>query len=427
MEARTIAIVGLNASGKTMLAERLRREYSSDSLRYISFCDTYGTATDRGYYLQQRWNQHDIDTETPTVETALERSFLLSGPDNKERRMLQEQLYESMGMGNLLKEYVISLSSGELRKMQLVKTLMANPSIIIIDNPFIGLDAEARKTVSSKLLKLKERGIKLFILVARENEIPQYVDEIIWTTPESRFRDLHKGKTGSNSVMKKVTAPDFAKEIVRLNQISIKYSGRTILDKLSWTVREGEHWALSGRNGSGKSTLLSLICADNPQGYACDISMFGHKRGTGESIWEIKRNIGYVSPEMHRSYQRNIPAVNVVASGLKDTIGLYVRPNTAERELCREWMKRFGIDNLAEKPFLHLSSGEQRMILVCRAFVKSPSLLVLDEPMHGLDVRNQKTVKDIIEDYCSDKQRTMIMVTHNEEELPPCIDHYLRL
>jgi molybdate transport system ATP-binding protein len=425
MEASTIAVVGLNASGKTMLAERLRREYSSDSVRYVAFCDSYGTSTDRGYYLQQRWNQHDIDSETPSVADVIERSFLLSGSDTPERRELQRSLIDTLGIGSLLNQYIIALSSGELRKVQMLKTLMARPRVIILDNPFIGLDTEARQLLNELLLQLKKQGIKVYLLVSRRSEIPEFADEIIWTTPEEYFNKtplsthVYKRRDDANGV----NSP----EVIRLNDVTVGYSGHTILDRLSWTVRKGEHWALTGRNGSGKSTLLSLICADNPQSYACDISLFGHQRGSGESIWDIKRNIGYVSPEMHRSYQRDIPALNIVASGIKDTIGLYVKPTAQEKELCQQWMSRFGIDELADRSFMRLSSGEQRLLLVCRAFVKSPALLVLDEPMHGLDLVNQQKVKDIIDEYCEAPQHTLIMVTHYEEELPQCIDHRLRL
>ena len=166
--------------------------------------------------------------------------------------------------------------------------------------------------------------------------------------------------------------------VLRLKGVTIRYGDRTILRNLDWEVRQGEHWALTGDNGSGKSTLLSLICADNPQGYACDIELFGRRRGTGESIWDIKRNIGYVSPEMHRSYYRNIPALDIVASGLFDTVGLCRRPDESGRAQCLEWMERFGITSLAQRNFLALSSGEQRMCLVARAFVKNPPLLVLE-------------------------------------------------
>ena len=192
-------------------------------------------------------------------------------------------------------------------------------------------------------------------------------------------------------------------------------------------VRKGEKWALTGDNGSGKSTLLSLICADNPQSYACDISLFGRKRGTGESIWEIKKHIGYVSPEMHRAYLKNLPVIDIVASGLHDSVGLYVRPKPEDKLACEHWLMMFDIMHLKDRSFLQLSSGEQRMVLLARAFVKEPDLLILDEPLHGLDTYNREKVRGIINSYCQDKSITLIMVSHYEEEFPECITHQIHL
>ena len=196
---------------------------------------------------------------------------------------------------------------------------------------------------------------------------------------------------------------------------------------MDWTVRQGECWAISGENGAGKSTLLSLVCADNPQAYACDIELFGSRRGTGESIWDIKRRIGYVSPEMHRAYVKDIPAVDIVASGLHDSIGLYRRTRPDQRQQCLHWMEQFGIQAIADRSFLKLSSGEQRLCLLARAFVKDPELLVLDEPMHGLDTANREKVREIIGKFCRRPGKTMIMVTHYEDELPDCITDRLLL
>ena len=184
---------------------------------------------------------------------------------------------------------------------------------------------------------------------------------------------------------------------------------------------------MAGENGAGKSTLLSLICADNPQSYACDIRLFGRKRGSGESIWEIKRLIGYVSPEMHRAYLKNLPAIDIVASGLHDSIGLYKTPGKEERECCERWMRSFGIECLRDRSFLSLSSGEQRLVLLTRAFVKDPLLLILDEPFHGLDKENKQRAKQIIEEFCKRKNKTLIMVTHREEDWPEIITNRLTL
>ena len=170
-----------------------------------------------------------------------------------------------------------------------------------------------------------------------------------------------------------------------------------------------------------------MICADNPQSYACDISLFGRKRGSGESIWEIKKHIGYVSPEMHRAYLKNLPAIDIVASGLHDSIGLYRKTQENDVDTCVWWMDIFGIADLKDRSFLQLSSGEQRMVLLARAFVKDPELLILDEPLHGLDMRNRRLVKDVIEAFCARKDKTLIMVTHYQEELPATITNSLFL
>ena len=433
MKGKVIVIFGPNGSGKTQFAEKLRRQMASDSVRYLAFSDAYGPATDKAYYLQLRWNQHDIDEETPCVGQLLERAYLQSGEDSPQHRELRDHLYQLFSMNPLLDKYVILLSSGELRKFQLIKTLLANPKTLILDNPFIGLDVEARGQLHELIQMLAyEQGITLYLILSKSDDIPSYADETI-NMDTDHVESLCDEQPTISALREQIDALRSAQVsspspcVIDMHNVSIRYGERTILDKLNWKVMKGERWALSGKNGSGKSTLLSLVCADNPQSYACDISLFGNQRGSGETIWEIKKRIGYVSPEMHRSYQRNLPTINVVASGLKDTVGLYVRPNEKEKEICRKWMRVFGIEHLAERSFTTLSSGEQRMALVARAFVKSPELLILDEPLHGLDNHNRTHVKNIIEAYCQDPEKTLIMVTHYEEELPKCINKKIYL
>ena len=428
-ESKITVIFGPNGSGKTRYAEDMRRKMASDSLRYIAFSDAYGAATDKAYYLQLRWNQHDIDEETPRVGELLEKAYLNAGNDTPERSLLRQQLYEIFDIEPFLDKYVILLSSGELRKFQLVKALLSHPTTLILDNPFIGLDAETRQLLNTLLFQLnRQQSINLYLLLSKREDVPDYADEIIYLgdsndkqTNVQPTEYYAKEMASIEADMTENHNPSQSDVVVEMNKVSIRYGERTILRDLDWVIRKGERWALCGQNGSGKSTLLSLICADNPQSYACDIKLFGNQRGHGESIWEIKRRIGYVSPEMHRSYMRNIPTINVVASGLKDTVGLYIRANESEKNQCLKWMRLFGIEHLAQRSFLTLSSGEQRLALVARAFVKCPELLILDEPLHGLDNNNRRLVKNIIDAYCQDKSKTLIMVTHYEEELPECI------
>lgn len=427
---KVIAIIGRNGSGKTQYVEQMRRRMASDKVRYIAFRDSYGVATDQAYYLQLRWNQHDIDAETPNTGELLERTFLLTGPDTEERRAWQQHVYDLFGLTPMLDKYIITLSSGELRKFQLAKTLLAQPTTIIMDAPFIGLDSDARQQLRDLLYELaRERGLEIYLVLSMMKDVPDYVTDII------RLDDINGDDGPGLGAEQRQMILDLpykekeydAEEVVAMRHVSIRYDKRTILKDLDWRIKNGEHWVLSGQNGSGKSTLLSIICADNPQGYACDISLFGHQRGSGESIWEIKRHIGYVSPEMHRSYHRDIAALRIVASGLKDTVGLYVQSTEEELERCRYWMRIFGIEHLANRSFLKMSSGEQRLVLVARAFVKDPELLILDEPLHGLDSYNRRLVKDVIETFCQRKNKTLIFVSHYKDERPACIDHELYL
>ena len=440
------AIVGRNGSGKTQYVEQLRKKLASDRVRYIAFSDSYGPNVDNQYYLQLRWNQHDIDHETPTVGDLLHSAYLLAGEDTEERRHMKEQLYKLFHMDDFLDKYIITLSSGELRKFQLTKTLFANPKWLIMENPFIGLDAETREQLKELLYLLgTKRDMEIILVLAKTDDIPEYVTDILEIDHNGEHRNYvtyDSYKAVQPSIPPHVLPQEKQEAIlslpytdnnynchrvVEMHHVSIRYGERTILRDLDWTILNGERWALSGQNGSGKSTLLSLVCADNPQSYACDITLFDRPRGSGETIWDIKRHIGYVSPEMHRSYKRNLPAIRIVASGLMDSIGLYAVPNQKDYDKCRWWLDIFGIAHLADRPFLQLSSGEQRLVLLARAFVKDPQLLILDEPLHGLDLWNRRLAKDVIETFCQRQGKTLIMVTHYQEELPNVITHQLYL
>ncbi len=421
-----LAIVGPNAAGKSKLVDIIlgkhplksgsvsyafpspTRKYVSENIKYASFQDCYGGDTDKNYYLQQRWNQWDVNDER------------------------------------------ILMSSGELRKYSLGKVLGTDPYVIILDNPYIGLDVASRETLNNQLREIAASGhTHLVLVLSRFDELPDFITHVVPVENEtvmpklpsaqwlSRIPDQslifesmdgpaacpaleEEGRQASDSI-------SASEEIIRLNKVSIRYGARTILRDLDWVVNKGEKWSLMGPNGSGKSTLLSLVCADNPQSYACDITLFGRKRGTGESIWDIKKHIGYVSPELHRSCKRDLEAIKIVANGRKDYHGMFTSASEEDLAASLKWMEVFGVGKLADRKFMSLSSGEQRLVLLARAFVKSPDLLILDEPLHGLDNENRRLVRSVIETYCKEPSRTLIMVTHYAEELPPCIDHNLTL
>ena len=446
-----VAIAGANGAGKSLLVDLMTgrapllsgsvaydfRPSADDTIynnvKYIAFRDTYGSA-DTNHYYQQRWNAHDQD-DAPLVRDLLSMPAA-PGPANRLTRLFR--------LESLMDKRILLLSSGEMRKFQLAKALAGAPRVLIMDNPFIGLDAPTREMLSGLLGELaRTTALQIILVVSRPEDIPPFITHVIPVedkvagpklTREAYFATLPSSAPAADDAPEQRilslprTHGDYASdEVINLHHVSIRYGDRTILQGLDWVVRRGECWALSGENGAGKSTLLSLVCADNPQSYACDIRLFGRRRGTGESIWEIKRHIGYVSPEMHRAYLKNLPALDIVASGLHDSIGLYRRPKPEELDTCRWWMETLGIAALEARPFLTLSSGEQRLCLLARAFVKDPELLILDEPLHGLDTKNRALVRRVIEAFCHRPGKTLVMVTHYEDELPPCIDHRLRL
>ena len=196
---------------------------------------------------------------------------------------------------------------------------------------------------------------------------------------------------------------------------------------MDWTVRRGEKWALLGDNGSGKSTLLSLVCGDNPQAYANRLTLFGRRRGTGESIWEIKRRIGYLSPDVHTYYMKDTPCLQVAASGFFDSVGLYDKCTSRQRDLAARWLDAFGAGHLAGRSFVRISYGEQRLVLLARTLVKDPELLILDEPLHGLDAGKKERVRRIVETFCARPGKTLIYVTHYPGEIPACVTRCKRL
>ena len=422
-----LAIIGENAAGKSQYAKQMERD--GRNVLSVAFNDAYGIA-DPNYYYQQRWNSCEYEG----VLTVRERFGSYEESD------YQRRIFEMFRLEELMEKPIIQLSSGEHRRYQLARKLVSKPDIFIIDNPYIGLDVPTRAQLDALFRELIAMGgMQLVLVLSSLDDVPEFITHVIWVKEGEAPKmtraeymaafaaeDAARVEDWTDLMEKVVSLPSHdagfgGEEVLDLRKVSIRYGSRVILKDLDWTVHKGERWALCGINGSGKSTLLSIICADNPQSYACDLSLFGRKRGTGESIWEIKKHIGYVSPELHRSYMRDVPAIEVVATGLHDRAGMYVKTKEEHLGICEFWMDVFGVLHLRDRSFVKLSFGEQRLLLLARAFVKDPELMIMDEPMHGLDTYNKRRVGKVIEAFCQRPDKTLIMVTHNEEELPPIV------
>ena len=343
-----------------------------------------------------------------------------------------------MELQPLRQQRLASLSSGQLRRMLIAGALLKHPKMLIFDNPFIGLDEESRRRLNRLMTHLMAAGVQLLVLtpVLRdippctthvlhlENCAPRYagpVEGFVHVEPQADFAGLSFPEGTPQT-----TVGDY-REVLRMDRIDIRYGQRLIQRQMSWTVGRGEKWALLGPNGSGKSTLLSYVFADNPQAYALPIWLFDKKRGSGESIWDIKRRIGYTSSEMHLYYLENIPCLSVLESGFFDTVGLFCKCTAAQTRLAQDWLDRVGLRHLERQSFLKISSGEQRMLLILRALIKNPELLILDEPFHGMDLSHKRLCQRLIGCFAAQIERSLIFVTHYPEEIPPSVNHRFEL
>lgn len=427
------AVIGENGAGKTTLANVIlaRCRYSSTRInaKKIEFSDIHSLTGCSDSYYQQRF-EATMNDDMPTVDS------LMSG------RMSDKQwqsLCESLSLTDIRQKRVNFLSSGELRKFLIVNMMIDLPELLILDNPYIGLDAPSRTMLNTMLQRIAASGVALMLLLCNPSDIPEFSDVVLPVKDLQLQPAIHVDRDGIETLrsqMADIFAPLQLKQLpmtdnsvepydyaFRLNDVRVAYGKHVILEHVDWSVARGEHWALLGRNGSGKSTLLSLVCADNPQSYCNDISIFDRRRGTGETIWDIKKKIGYLSPEMHLYFRDASNTLAVVASGLREVAGFFRPLTEMQLQTARQWMSAFSISHLADRRFPTLSSGEQRMALLVRTLIKCPPLLILDEPLHGLDMARKRIVGKAVDLIASQNRTSLVYVSHYENEIPQCVNH----
>jgi molybdate transport system ATP-binding protein len=347
----------------------------------------------------------------------------------------------------LLDRPLQALSTGELRRVLIARALAVKPRLLVLDEPFDGLDAGSRSLLRELLSGLARSGLALILVTHHQDEILPGVTHLLLlrdcrivaqgradvVLAEHRLEELygtdHRSAGPPMPPHRPPSRPPagFAPPLVELRQVTVRYGQTAALDRVSWTMRRGEHWGLLGPNGSGKSTLLELIHGDNLQAYANQVWLFGRRRGSGESLWEVRDRLGFVSARQQADYRRGLTVLEVVVSGFFDSIGLYHRPSQAQLTAAGRWIERLGLAEIAARPFGELSYGQRRLALIARAMVKEPELLILDEPCAGLDPANRRTVLDLIDRIGAETEASLLYVSHREEELPRCLTRRLRL
>jgi molybdate transport system ATP-binding protein len=420
--------------------------------------------------LQSRWNSLEEESglrvrDFLAYDRVMEANpFEVTGRHREARRRFARQRRRAvrrLQIAAFLDRTLLSLSNGERQRVDLARALCHPLRLLILDDPFAGLDARMRECFRRLLAGLMRGPLRVLLITPRLEDLPPEVTHLLWVdrcrvvAAGNRREILLTGpskpllaprlpsRTGSTALRPGRAGPPRAAavgpgptpaseasggaELVRLRKVTVRYGRSTILEGVNWTIRAGESWALLGQNGAGKTALLSLIDGDHPQAYANDIVVFGRRRGQGESIWEIKRRIGAVSPELHLHFDDAITCFDAVASGFHETVGLFHRPSPRQRALARRWLARFGLARFARSPLFALSAGLQRMVLLARALVKGPRLLLLDEPCQGLDAAHRRRFVDAVDALVRSGTVTAIYVTHRQDEIPPSIKRVLRL
>ncbi len=475
------AILGPNGSGKSTLVRalwggvpvqsgRILYDFGDqegngslvpqrDAIGYVSF-ETHQSLMEHEELqadLRQFAGKKDEVTKAhDVIFSGILASRELTGSD--EERLCQ--VADQLGIRDLLQRSITSLSTGEMRKVLIARALMKAPKLLILDEPYDGLDAKSRTSLAESVDHLMTGSMRVVLVVHRIEEIVPNITHVLFVkdgrlflqgpreallTSDNisqlygcrlRLEKSHAGYSVSYGPEKKdkidarILCRDILDEIpetlIEMRDMTISYGDLIVLDHVNWSMRKGENWVILGPNGSGKSTLLGLILGDNLQGYSNQLLLFGRQKGTGETLWEIKRHLGVVSSELQIQYRKKMSAFDVIASGFYDSIGLYHYPTPEQKEIVDAWIETLRIEDIAKQPYHHLSYGQKRMILLARAMVKSPALLIVDEPCHGLDIPNRRRILNIIE-MIGETPTNLLYVTNHRDEILNCITHVMRL
>lgn len=438
-EGEVWAVTGTSGGGKTSLLKRLMHFklfpenifFSPENPKIALVNHQYGFKDLTGssnFYYQQRFNS----TESECTVTVIE-SMASDGLSEGQAIFFLNEL-QILSVQN---RPLIQLSNGEQKRLQIAKALSKKPDWLLIDEPYTGLDVASRKALAGIFASLVENGLR--VLMVSTSEIPEFITHVAMLengiltgvhkrnmflkSREKKYAAFYANKFVYSSAPAKMSS-DYA---VQMKDVCVAYNGKEVLHNICWEVRSGESWSLSGPNGSGKSTLLSLITGDHPQAFAHDIRLYDRPRGTGETIWDIKKRIGFLSPELHHYFDKSFTVFQTVASGLFDTIGLFKKLNSEQNEIVKACLQQFSLEKEAGKTLSTLPNGLQRWALLARAFVKNPPMFILDEPCQGLDPSMVQQFLSFVESVCNTPERTLLYVSHVYDEIPACVDHSLKL
>lgn len=432
-----LLITGTSGSGKTTLAKAITSkifykgvvEFGMQQPKIILVDQHYNFKTlsnTNDFYYQQRYNSFDSNDALTVNEELLKISDDTSKIDS---------LLNQLNLVHRKHDSLLHLSSGEHKRFQLIKAFLQDADVYIFDSPYIGLDVNSRKNLNEIITKKAESST--IIIIADVEDAPSCITHVaeLENGKLKSFENVSSFKQTSNNNPSSVFNGNVPEQkntdefdvAVRLENVSVVYGDKKILTNVNWQINRGERWLLKGVNGAGKSTLISLITGDHPQAYANKVFLFDKKRGSGESIWDIKKKIGFISPELQWYFDKTISLYNTISSGFFDTIGVYKKLSEEQHASVQQWLSFLNLTKKSQFSLSTLSTSQQRLALLARALVKNPSLLILDEPCQGLDDKQVKDFVALVDALCNQSNKTMIYVSHYENEIPKCVDRTMLL
>lgn len=354
-------------------------------------------------------------------------------------------LVQAFAMTDSLGKGYRQLSSGQSRKLLLLREILKGARQIMLQSPYDGLDEAGCRELDKALASLRQHAVEVLVTVTNRCDIPAWCSHlailrhgriVFQGRRDDVIRELatiplpEKGLFHADILQ--LTAHGSAadperRELVALRDGFARFGEKILFEHLDLIINAGCHTLITGPNGCGKSTLLHIITGDNPKCYANDLRIFGVRRGSGESIWELKRHMGIVSPEIHRNHHIPGTARQVVLSGLFDSIGLYQKASAAQERMALQWLGWIGLPHKASLAFRRLGFAEQRLVLIARALIKLPRLLILDEPTQGLDEDNRHELLQLLEKIAAHQISTILYVSHRKDEHRRFFRRHIRL
>ena len=324
------------------------------------------------------------------------------------------------------KQTLKTMSSGEQKKALLHHILQSDPDYIILDNPFDNLDKATQEALRAQLEQLAT-DTNLIQLLSRKDDLLPFITNYAQLKKSTvvLINDISQLATKAivfdRSIPPSLNPPPFDQDVlIQLKNISVSYVGKPVLNRIDWTIKKGEFWELKGPNGSGKTTILSMVTGENPKGYGQELYLFGQRKGSGESVWDIKKNIGYFTPALTDSFSGYHSIEHMLISGLNDSIGLYTKPTETQLRLAKEWLLMLNLWPRKDELFYRFSAGQKRLIMCARAMIKHPVLLILDEPTAGLDDSSASLFVALVNKFANESETAIIYVSHRSEpELTP--------